>query len=76
MWRIKSDCIEYWISDTERVIKVYENTLGIGPVQKLIGEVRGFCHYDLLFDDDIDILKLMCLIKAKEIGWDIKEIKV
>ena len=28
----------------------------------------------LLEDPDLDVLKLKCLLKAKEFGWDIKEV--
>ena len=32
--------------------------------------------YKVLYDEDFDILKLKCLIRAKEMGWNIKEIKI
>ena len=27
---------------------------------------------DIIYDEDLDVLKLKCLIKAKEMGWNIK----
>ena len=27
----------------------------------------------LLYDQNLDVLKLKCLVKAKEMGWDIKD---
>ena len=30
----------------------------------------------IIIEDDFDVLKLKCLLKAKEMGWDIKEIGV
>jgi len=29
-----------------------------------------------IHDDDLDILKLSCLAKAKNFGWDIKDIRI
>ena len=26
-------------------------------------------------DDDLEVIKLKCLVRAKELGWDIKSIK-
>jgi len=75
MWKVRNNNdIEYWISDTERAIKIYKNDLVIGPKSKLVGEIQGFCHCHLLFGDDIDILKLQCLVKAKSVGWPIEKI--
>ena len=28
----------------------------------------------VMYNKDLDVLKLMCLLRAKEVGWNIKEI--
>ena len=32
--------------------------------------------HDRFFDDNLDVLKLKCLVRAKELGWDIKDITI
>ena len=39
-------------------------------------EIRdsGWFYEHILYDKDLDVLKLKCLIKAKEVGWSIGQI--
>jgi len=33
-------------------------------------------YTSIVSDEDLDVLKLKCLVKAKEMGWNVKGIKI
>lgn len=58
-----------------------------GDLVATIAPVLSLAYYGSVFcpsgdtmcsfgDYDLEVLKLKCLLKAKELGWDIKEVKV
>jgi len=34
----------------------------------------GIEAYNILYENDLDVLKLKCLVKAREMGWNIKSL--
>ena len=70
------DVFKYYINNEKIIINIFERNT---PEYKFAGWIYDKDDFRLrhyIFNNDIDILKLKCLLKAKEMGWDIKEIRM
>ena len=65
-WAYRFDNNEIAIINWVSWAEIYEALL-------MVNDLKGtIC--DKIYDKDLDILKLKCSIKAKEVGWDITEV--
>ena len=69
MW-IKSKDYYLYILNNVKIIKIKRKDIWVGIV------LSGFrlSEIEMLTSDDLEVLKIQCLLKAREMGWEIKSI--
>ena len=86
--KVSKDKYFYYLSSNEYIIEIrFEKGYCHPSIQDASGKpIKSDPFYSgvvlsitgddifILYDKDLDVLKLKCLLKAKDFGWDIKEI--
>ncbi len=85
MWKNSNDemlCLVYYAQDNYIILKIFSNKnkkdisydyLSKCNYYALIKDPYKLKHYKIS-DNNLDVLKTKCLIKAKEVGWNISKI--
>lgn len=69
MW-IKSKGYYLYILNNVKIIKIKRKDVWVGIV---LSGAR-LSKIEILTSDDLEVLKVQCLLKAKEVGWKIENI--
>lgn len=69
MW-IKSKDYYLYILNNVKIIKIKRKDIWVGIV---LSGAR-LSKIEILTSDDLEVLKVQCLLKAKEVGWKIENI--
>ena len=69
MWTKSKESI-FYILNNVKVIKIIRKDLWVG----IIVSGKKFSHIETITSENLEVLKVQSLLKAKEMGWDVKSL--